>query len=198
MTPSRPSANYSTTNLKKNKVLPLLLFPVLFLPLSVSSQELTVDQNFHGNTISVSVILECDCQDMVFQSLEDGLEAEVVFEIRLYKEGTGFFSHWGGRLVAEKTVSYVARKDFFEDTYLIESTEGDTTSISDPEAFNKRFYRVSHIELGDLESDNKGEHYLLARARLTHVKLMPPLAIITLFRPLGIATEWHRKEIKIP
>ena len=174
----------------------ILLLTLMALP--ASSEELTVNHNFNGRNLRVSVRLDCGCEETMFQSLEDGMEGEVVFEIRLYEEGRGFFSHWGGRLVAERTVTLTARKNFFDNAYMIENPQYETASYADHSEFIDNFLSISGIDLGKINPAGRSEYYLLTRARLTHVKLMPPLALITLFQPLGIATEWHRQEIRPP
>ena len=163
-----------------------------FPPTSTYAQDLWLAQQVEDQHVIVSTGFICECDAEVYQSIEKGLKAEIVYQIRLYEQGKGFFSLWGGRLVEEIKQTYKAFKDIFENAFVVETSEGETRVFRDWENFIKAFFTLSDISFLLPERDK--EYYILARIQLSPVKLVPPLDLITLIRPVAMVTEWHRED----
>ena len=162
----------------------------IFLKFFIYSQEvlLTVESGY--SSVNVSSKLESDCIEEVLDSLNNGFEAEIFFEFRLYEKADGFLSFLGDKLLIEEKSYYIAEIDIFEKTYIITSNENEVFTCDTEAEFIKKFFEIdSNLSRGDLWDDEK-EYYVLARIQLNHVKLVPPLDLISLFYSTGIITDW--------
>jgi hypothetical protein len=73
---------------------------------------------------------------------------------------------------------------------------GESRTFGEKEEFIESFFQARSDSVGNFEPQKGKQYYILARIQLNHVKLDPPLNLITLFNSLGIATGW--KEIPLP
>ena len=156
----------------------------------VPAQELLLESSLEADRLFITAELDCDCGSTVQGHLDDGMEAGIVFQVRLYEETRGFSSLWGGRIIEERIVTYSGRKDPFERTYILTTGTGDTRTYRDGESFIDGFFTMENSAFSIPSADRK--YYLLARVHLDPVKLVPPLNLIALFRRLGIATDWKK------
>lgn len=122
-------------------------------------------------------------------ALDDGLKSEIVFQFRLYKKNTGFFSFMGDILLFEKTAVRFAYKDLFKNQYIIQSND-ETTVYTDESEFMDRFFSLAGYVIGFPESLSPGEYSILGRITVNPVKLEPPLHIVSLITPIGTTTAW--------
>ncbi len=167
----------------------------ILLKFLIFSQEvlLTVESSYYS--VNVSSKLELDYIEEVLDSLNNGFEAEIFFEFRLYEKASGFLSFLGDRLLIEEKSYYIAEIDIFEKTYIITTNEKEVFTYDTEAEFIKNFFEIdSNLLYSDLWDDEK-EYYVLARIQLNHVKLVPPLDLISLFYSTGIITDWA--EIKL-
>jgi hypothetical protein len=174
----------------------LILFLILLVrPLDCFSQEILLDVWQTGPKINISARLGSAPYEEVFTSLQDGLEAEIIFQFRLYQNVRGLFSIFGDRLIAERQTSYRAHMNFYDNTYSLNTSNGKKLDFKGRDEFIEDFFRIDLYTISGFALEQDKEYYLRARIRLNHVKLVPPLNLIYIFKPIGITTEW--KEVRI-
>lgn len=132
----------------------------------------------------------------VLASMREGLKAEILFQLRLYRRQKGLFSFLGDRLIVEKRLSQVSYFDIFEGRYVIQGQGREPAAYGDADEFLRAFCTLPEYELAQLPGGDPAEYYVLARIRLTPVKMVPPLNIITLLFPeTAFSTPWLRERI---
>lgn len=156
----------------------------------IPAQELLLKSYLTADRLNITAELDCDCEGTVLGYLEDGMEAEIVYQVRLYEETRGFSSLWGGRIVEEKTITYSGRKDLFDRMYILTTDLGNTRTYRNQDDFIDDFLRMEDSTFSLPSIDRR--YYLLVRAHLDPIKLVPPLNLITLFRRFVITTDWKK------
>lgn len=148
-----------------------------------------LDSNFAERGVSAS--------QAVLASLWDGLRAEITFQLRLYRRSSGVFAFLGDRLLRERQVDQVALFDFYENRYKILRDNRITGEYAAETEFLDAFFSLPEIDLGEINTGDGGDYYLLARVRMMPVKIIPPLNIITLFSTDTVfTTPWVEAELK--
>lgn len=158
--------------------------------LRAPTQEIELEASRSPGGLEVSARLESASALEVFRSLDDGLEAEIVFQFRLYERSRGLLSFLGDRLVLESRPSHTARKDFFRSAYVLETSRGGRRVYDDPSAFIRDFFQLRAFRLPRFAPEHGKSYYLRGRVTLSHAKLVPPLNLIYIFFPVGVTTEW--------
>jgi len=138
----------------------------------------------------VSARLQSASAVEVFRSLDDGLEVEIIFQFRLYERIQGVFSFLGDRLVLESRPTYRAKKDFFEDVYILTTSGGTRRAYGEPEDFLHDFFRLGWFRLPGFVPEPRKSYTVRARISLSHARLASPLNLIYVFFPVGVTTEW--------
>ncbi len=133
----------------------------------------------------------------VLAALEEGLAAEIQFQLRLYRRQRRPFTFLGDRLVSELRLLRTARYDRFERRYCILSPGAPEDRFEEPQAFLQAFFRLGPLALGGPPAEEGAAYYVQSRARLAPVKIVPPLKLITLFFPQA-ASPWLRAELRPP
>ena len=133
----------------------------------------------------------------VLASLWDGLRAEITFQLRLYRRSSGIFAFLGDRLLRERRVYQIASFDFYENRYKILKDNRITGEYTAEAEFLDAFFSLPEIDLGEIETGDGRDYYLLARVRMMPVKIIAPLNIITLFSTDAVfTTPWVESELK--
>ena len=130
----------------------------------------------------------------VLAALEEGLAAEIQFQLRLYRRQRWPFAFLGDRLVSELRLVRTARYDRFERRYCTQSPGAAEARFTDSAGFLEEFFRLGPLALGTLASRDASEYYVQSRVRLAPVKIVYPLKLVTLFFPQG-PSPWLRKEL---
>jgi hypothetical protein len=130
----------------------------------------------------------------VLAALEDGLAAEIQFQLRLYRRQRGPFAFLGDRLASELRLVRTARYDRFERRYSLQSPGEAEARFEEAGGFLKAFFALGPLALGELPAGDTAEYYVQSRVRLTPVKIVYPLKLITLFYPQA-SSPWLRKEL---
>jgi len=130
----------------------------------------------------------------------EGLRAEIVFQLRLYRRNRGIFAFLGDRLLSERRVYQIASFDFYENRYEIQRDDRVAGEYSAEAEFLDAFFFLPETELGEIEAGgglDAADYYLLARVRMMPVKIIAPLNIITLFSTETVfTTPWVEAELK--
>jgi hypothetical protein len=130
----------------------------------------------------------------VLTALGEGWAAEIQFQLRLYRRQRRPFAFLGDRLAAELRQVRTARYDRFERGYRIQSPGSADTRFAEASGFLEAFFGLGPLVLGELAAGEAGEYYVQSRVRLTPVKIVHPLRLITLFYPQD-ASPWLRREL---
>jgi len=147
-----------------------------------------LDSHFAERGVSAS-------QD-VLSSLWEGLRAEIAFQLRLYRRNSGPFAFLGDRLLTERRVYQIASFDFYENRYKIQRDERSTGEYVGEAEFLDAFFSLPETELGEIETEESDDYYLLVRVRMMPVKIIAPLNIITLFSTDTVfTTPWVEAEL---
>ena len=203
---SRRFADCSKQNSRRSEaktpVIPILL---LLVSTFVSGQEARLDAAVRGRRVYGTVeYLDSNfaergvsASQAVLASLWDGLRAEITFQLRLYRRSSGVFAFLGDRLLRERQVDQVALFDFYENRYKILRDNRITGEYAAETEFMDAFFSLPEIDLGEINTGDGGDYYLLARVRMMPVKIIPPLNIITLFSTDTVfTTPWVEAELK--
>ena len=172
-----------------------VLFLIVNTGLMCYSQETHVVLYQKPDHLLVTAFLEDAPVAEVLTSLDDGLEAEIFFQFRLYEKAKGLFAFLGDKLTIEKQPYYRARKNFYDNTYVIIHSDGSETGHKSSEEFVDHFLRIESYELADFATPAEKGYYLRSRIRLNHAKLVPPLNLIYLFYSVGVSTDWNESMI---
>jgi hypothetical protein len=168
----------------------VLIIYFFFFSLIIYAQEVLLSVDSENYNIFVSSKLQSYDFNEVLDSLNNGFEAEIFFEFRLYEKATGFLSFLGDKLIIEEKPFYIAGIDIFENTYIITTHDNEVFSYDTETEFIKNFFRITSYPIpGSIWEEDK-EFYVLARIQLNHVKLVPPLDLISLFYSTGFITDW--------
>jgi hypothetical protein len=144
-----------------------------------------------GSKISVSLDYHDPRRQEVLKALEEGLTAEIQFQLRLYRRQPGFLRFLGDRMVIERRLIQTARYDSFEGRYRIRRQGRELGAYSEAGQALAAFCSLPDFVLADLAEVEAKQYYVAARVRLTPVKLVAPLNIITLFMPrLAFSSPW--------
>ena len=141
--------------------------------------------------VGVSLDYRDPRREQVLKALEEGLTAEIQFQLRLYRRQPGLLRFLGDRLIVERRIAQTARYDSFEGRYRIRRQDRELAAYSEPGEALEAFCSLSDFPLADLSKEEPGEYYVAVRARLTPVKMVAPLSLITLFLPrLAFSSPW--------
>lgn len=165
---------------------PVVTILFLFVLTNAGAQMAQIEFSFFVDDYSESRIIE---------SLLAGHRSEVRYEFRLLKEARGIGKIFGDRLVAEEAISYVARRDTLDETYVVLIDGVEERVFGNTDSFLAFFLSVKNHTMRLTENLNDGD-YLLCRWRLQPIKLVPPLTLMTLIKTdLQIISSWERTPI---
>jgi hypothetical protein len=141
--------------------------------------------------VVVSVTLRQPPIASIVDALQDGLKSEIVFELRLYRRQSGFLAWLGDRPIVSLRETRVASFDPFAARYVTFRDGRQEESFSDQAEFLRHFLSLSEHTLGTVEAGSGGLYYVLARIRLSPVRIIGPLNIVTLFSSENlVTTDW--------
>ncbi len=136
-------------------------------------------------------------QDELVTSLLDGMEARIVFTLRVYQKRSGFLPFLRDRLVVETTVARSAFWDFLDRTFVVESDDGTRAAYQSASDLLRGFFSLTDFLLLRAPARSGEPRYVTARARLEPVRLMAPLTIVTLAgAAASYTTPWARQEAR--
>jgi hypothetical protein len=159
--------------------------------LAGGAQEARFQIQHRQDELIVSGRLDGVKSEEILSALEEGLESEITFQIRVYEKAEGFFSFFGDKLIIQDAPAFRANLDRLANRYVIKPLQGEESLFSDKNAFLTDFLRLDGYTLAGFEPQSGKEYYLLARIRLVPARLIGPLAIISLFFRTGHTTDWQ-------
>lgn len=202
----------SRRDLRRSSV-PFLAAAVLLLllnsPYAARAQSVTAETV----RTEAGVAFELELQEYdgaeILSSLSRRMRSQVVYLIRIYRSGALFFGIFGDRLIHEYRVVHEAKWDAFRRAYRMKTeVHGDDTAVTRSETryfeseqrFLEELFRIRRLEvkLPDIP-DTEEELYAFVQARVTPIRLVQELRLISLFMSSDeIESPWRRVPITKP
>ncbi len=129
-----PSKSFSKVDSRRSEaraflpVLPVLLALLAATP--VSAQFLDLGLNVRPDGISANVSFRWNKEADLVNSLRDGMEARIVFTLRVYQRKSGFLPFLRDRLLGETSVARSAFWDFLDGKFVVESDDGSRAAYT--------------------------------------------------------------------
>jgi len=145
--------------------------------------------------IRVDLVFQGDMAGATVESLQKGLEARIVYTVRLYQKSEGAFPFAGDRLISQATFRPSALWDFLDSVYVVEADGGGQTICRSTDELMASFFTARGVALYDFGTRPHPPLYVTARAQFEPVRLMPPLTLVNLVGAATVvATPWIRIE----
>ena len=197
-----PSSCSSKTALRRSSgraVLPVLLF-VLALgapAATAAAQSLDMGVTVRPDGIRADLSFHWNKEADLLSSLRDGMEARIVFTLRVYQKRSGFLPFFRDRLLGETRVARSAFWDFLDRKFVVESDDGTRAAYTNTQDLLRGFFSLSDFPVASPPPRPGELRYVTARARLEPVRLMPPLTIVTLAgEAASYTTPWERRDAR--
>lgn len=131
-----------------------------------------------------------DTADSILQSLAEGHRSDVHYEARVYRRITGVSRIFGDRLIAETTVEYQARWDELNKRYVVLIDSERERSFDSSDALLEFLLALNNHHIHVPEEDGE-DLYLVCRAQIEPIHLVPPLTLMTFLMPrFRTTTPW--------
>lgn len=129
----------------------------------------------------------------VIETVHEGLQAEVRFSIQIYRDEVGISGLLGDTLLGEYRPTHMARWDPFGRAYSVTRHDGTETSVRDGEQYVRALFTLKNFRIPVDLFESGRQYYLLGRAAVIPVRLVPALSILSVFTDRQIEyTEWVR------
>ena len=159
-----------------------------------AAQSLDLGVNVRADGISANVSFRWNKEADLVDSLRDGMEARIIFTLRVYQKNQGFLPFLRDRLLAETSIARSAFWDFLDGKFVVESDDGSRSAYTSAQDLLTGFFSLTDFPLLRLPPQHGELRYVMARARLEPVRLMPPLTIVTLAgAAASYTTPWERR-----
>jgi len=132
-----------TSSRKSDLAWLILVLTFVCSPNRIFPQKIHLDAQQLGEGVNISARLESIPYKEVFTSLQDGLEAEITFQFRLYEKVRGVFAIFGDRLIGQREPSYRAHMKLYDNTYTLITSSGEKLEFKKREDFVKSFFHGS-------------------------------------------------------
>jgi hypothetical protein len=170
--------------------------------LPAAGQSLSADLTRSGEEPALELRLTEYEGDQIVSTLSEGMRSQVSFLVRLYRRSDLLFGVFGDRLVHEYRVVHEASQDAFRRAYRIDTeVSGDAVTVArdktryfeSRERFLQELFRVRSLRL---DPAGAADAYVLVQARVTPVRLVPALGLLSFFMSSDeVETAWIRLPI---
>jgi hypothetical protein len=178
-----------------------LLLPLLILLLSLDSeaasgQGIELRLGTSGNTIRADVVFQWERKEELLRFVRGGLGSRVEFLFRIQEKRHTILPFFQEALVSETSLARSASFDIFSDEYSVSSEREGKAVFATADDFLRYFFSVRDCAV--LNGLRSGTSYAVAvQVRLTPIRLVPPLNIISLFGGMATFTSpWVRQEVR--
>lgn len=156
----------------------VLLFLVLF-PLAGEPPLLSVDSlGAKGWKLTYQNVED----PRILENIDLGLTAEIIYDIRVYRDPFTFMSFRGGSLVMSERVVVEGRWDRFNGHYTIVQM-GKTERFSSAEDFRRQFFSLRDWHF-DFPLEAEADYEVMVRSRIIPMRLYPPFNILASLQEL--------------
>ena len=161
---------------------------------SLRAQSLELTVGIHPDGIHASLWFRWNKEQELVSSLRDGMEARIVFQLRVYQRRSGLLPFLGDKLLVETHVARSAFWDFLDRKFVVEGDDGSRTAYTNAPELLVGFLTLADFPVAGLPPSTADRQYVMARARLEPVRLMPPLTIVTIAgAATSYTTPWERR-----
>ncbi|MGO9409323.1 MAG: DUF4390 domain-containing protein [Spirochaetia bacterium] len=158
------------------------------------AQSLDLGVSVRPDGIHASLWFRWNKEQELVSSLQNGMEARIVFTLRVYQRRGGLFPFLGDKLLTETSVARSAFWDFLDRKFVVESDDGSRTAYTSAPDLLLGFLSLADFPVSRLAPREGDRQYVSARARLEPVRLMPPLTIVTLAgAAASYTTPWEKR-----
>ena len=112
----------------------------------------------------------------VLENIDRGLTAEIIYDIRVYRNPFSFIGLRGGSLVITERIVTKGRWDRFNGHYTILQGE-EIERFSSAETFSRRFFSLINWYF-DFPMEEDAVYNVMVRSRVLPVRLYPPFNIL--------------------
>ena len=194
-----PSRSFSKAASRKNNARvfgAFLTFTAALIATPVAGQSLTLEASSGPQGIRATVSFQWNKESELVSSVRDGMEARIVFTLRVYQKNAGFLPFLRDKLLKETRVARSAFWDFLDRKFVVESDDGTRSNYDSPSDLLSGFLSLRDFPLSRLPARPGEQRYVTARALLEPVRLMPPLTIVTLAGAAATyTTPWERRDL---
>ncbi len=193
--PWRRSHNYSRTSLRKLKGILILSF--ILVPMAAAAQSTNQSFSVVDGQLRATINVSNPPSRRIINSLRDGLESEVQYNVRVYQPSGGILGIFGDRLIGEYHRTYQARWDEFSGDFIVNADSQTVQKTISAQTFVSGLFSLANAHTGIRLSP--GTYYVLSEVRIQIVKLVPPLTMIAPFlSQRQLDTSWVKTEITAP
>ena len=194
--PSRSSSRTASRRSEPRALRPILLvFLAALAAAPAAAQSLDLGVNVRPDGIRANLLFQWTREEELVSSLRDGMEARIVFTLRVYQRRGGLLPLFRDRLLAETRVARSAFWDFLDRKFIVESDDGSRAAYTSSSELLTGFFSLRDFPVLQLPPRAGELRYVTARARLEPVRLMPPLTIVTLAgEAASYTTRWERRD----
>lgn len=189
----RLSPHCSRTSLRKHSTLALLLF--LIFPGALFAQSTKQSFELNAGHLRATISVSNPPATRIIDSLHDGLESEIQYNVRVYERTGGLLGILGDKLVGDFERTYRATWDEFGSEFVVTRKGSAKKRIKSANAFLSAFFHLHGARTG-IRLKPPHHYYVLSSVRIQIVKLVPPLTMISPFLShREIDTPWVKTEI---
>ena len=172
----------------------LVLLATLVVPAPAAAQSLDMGVRVGSDGIRADLWFRWNKEQELVSSLQQGMEARIVFTLRLYQRRRGILPFLGDKLLVETRIARSAFWDFLDRKFVVESDDGSRVAYTNAPELLLGFFSLRDYAISQLPPRPGEQRYVSARARLEPVRLMPPLTIVTLAgAAASYTTPWERR-----
>jgi hypothetical protein len=198
-TPGLPDGtmkNHGGAERGRATALSFLILLLLFTSEAAFSQAIELRVRASGNAVSAELAFQWEQKEKLLEFVKSGLGSRVEFLFRLQKKRRAIFPFLQETVVSETSLERSASFDIFSNEYSVASEREGKTFYTMPDEFLAHFFTVRDLVV--FNGLQPGSSYAVAvQVRLTPIRLVPPLNIISLFGGMmaPYASPWIRQEV---
>lgn len=175
----------------------ILILSFILVPVTVSAQSTNQSFSVVGGQLTATIAVSDPPAQRIINSLRDGLESEVQYNVRVYQPSGGLLGIFGDRLVGEYHRTYQARWDEFSGEFIVNADSKTVQKTISARNFVSGLFSLAKADTGIRLAP--GTYYVLSDVRIQIVKLVPPLTMIAPFlTQRQLDTSWVKTEIVAP
>ena len=197
--PSMLLKSCSKTASRRNRppALPPILLAGLLMTLAIApsgAQSLELGVGIQPDGIHANLWFRWNKEQELVSSLRDGMEARIVFQLRVYQHRGALLPFLADKLLVETRVGRSAFWDFLDRKFVVEADDGSRTAYTSAPELLVGFLTLVDFPVSRQPPSASDGQYVIARARLEPVRLMPPLSIVTIAgAAASYTTPWERR-----
>jgi len=174
---------------------PLVILLLLLAPAAACGQEIELRLGTTGTSIRADVLFRWEKESELIEFVRGGLGSRVEFLFRIQEKRPSPLPFLREALVSETSLERSASFDIFSGKYSVSSEREGKAFYETADDFLQDFFSVRDCAV--FNGLHPGTAYAVdVQVRLTPIRLVPPLNIISLFGDMAAFTSpWVRQEV---